>query len=215
MQSRSPDLANIVISKRPYRTPHWMPLKCLSSNAVTPLDSSLPKILCLLRWTPGGRVAMFAPVMLEQCFSSWWRWRGQQSKTFLQQLFYNCIVLSHGDFSVKGSSGYFPQGKPAVTELCYPTCGARWVFKGFHNPLNSDMGCRIFSAHTDFSACDCPQGCTDTIGECVPKLDSGRKIPNHMGKLNMSQRHAGRMLHQLSYIGIKSWKRRCRLLCPL
>ena len=38
-----------------------------------------------------------------------------------------------------GNSGCFFWEKPAVTELCYPTHSACWVFQCFHIPPNSDM----------------------------------------------------------------------------
>ena len=38
-----------------------------------------------------------------------------------------------------GNSGFCPLGKPAATELRYPTYGACWVFECFLNPPNSDM----------------------------------------------------------------------------
>ena len=44
------------------------------------------------------------------------------------------------------------------------------------------------------------EGCTDTIRESALKVDSGRKIPCHIGESNLPQRHAGPMLYQLSYI---------------
>ena len=55
----------------------------------------------------------------------------------------------------------------------------------------------IFNVHTDVNACDCTQGCTDTVRESALGVDSGRKISCCTGKLNM---RAGPMCYQLSYI---------------
>ena len=60
------------------------------------------------------------------------------------------------------NSGCFPWRKPAATESRYPTYGAYWVFKCFHNPSNSDMDYGMFNVHTNVNACDCTRGCTDT-----------------------------------------------------
>ena len=57
-----------------------------------------------------------------------------------------------------GNLGRFPLGKAAVIESHYPTYDAYWVFYCFHNPLNSDMGYRIFKVHADVNACNCTQG---------------------------------------------------------
>ena len=57
-----------------------------------------------------------------------------------------------------GNSGCFPQGKPAVTELRYPTYGACWMFLCFHNLPNSAMDYGIFNVRTDVNACECTQG---------------------------------------------------------
>ena len=43
-------------------------------------------------------------------------------------------------------------GKPAVTELHYPTYGACWVFQCFLNPPDSDMEYRIVNVRTDGNA---------------------------------------------------------------
>ena len=111
-----------------------------------------------------------------------------------------------------GNSGCFPQGKPAVTESRYPTCGARWVFSCFHNPPNSDMGYRIFNVRIDVNACDRTRGCTDTVRESALRVDSGRKIPCRTGESNLRQRRAGPVLYQLSYIPTKYYWPCCRVL---
>ena len=64
--------------------------------------------------------------------------------------------------SLMGNSGCFPWGKPAATELHYPTPGACWVFQCFHNPSNSDMDYRTFNVRADVIACNCTLGCMDT-----------------------------------------------------
>ena len=62
------------------------------------------------------------------------------------------------------------------------------------------MDYMIFNVHTDVNACDCTQWCTDTVRESALKVDSGRKIPCHIGGLNLHQQHVSPMLFQLSYI---------------
>ena len=62
------------------------------------------------------------------------------------------------------------------------------------------MDYRIFNVGTDVNACDCTQGCTDTVREFVLKVDSGRKIPCRTEESILRQRRAGRKLYQLSYI---------------
>ena len=81
-----------------------------------------------------------------------------------------------------GNSGCFPWGKPAVTELCYPTYLACWLCLRFSNPPSSDMDHKIFNVYMDVDACDCTLGCTDTVRESALKVDSGRKIPCHTGE---------------------------------
>ena len=56
----------------------------------------------------------------------------------------------------------FSVGKPAATELCYPTYWACWVSQCFHKSLNSDMDHGIYHMRTDANACECTQRCTDT-----------------------------------------------------
>ena len=62
------------------------------------------------------------------------------------------------------------------------------------------MDYRIFNVHTDVNACDCTQGCTDTVEESALKVDSGREIPCRTGESNLRRQRAGPMLYQLSYI---------------
>ena len=102
--------------------------------------------------------------------------------------------------SIIGNSGCFSRGKPAATQFHYPTCGACWVFQCFHNPPNSDMDYRIVNMPTDVKACDCTQGCMDTIKEFALKVDSWRKIPCRTGELNLPQQCASPTLYKLSYI---------------
>ena len=42
----------------------------------------------------------------------------------------------------------------------------------------------------------------DTIRESALKVDSGRKIPCHIGELNLHERRVSLTLYQLSYIPI-------------
>ena len=62
----------------------------------------------------------------------------------------------------------------------------------------------IFNSRTDFNACGCTKGCTDTVVESALKVDSGRKIPYRTGESNPRLRRAGPMLYQLSYIPFQS-----------
>ena len=68
------------------------------------------------------------------------------------------------------------------------------------------MDYEIFNKCTDVNACDCTQGCTDTLRESALKVDPGRKIPGCTGESNLHQRHASLMLYQLSYIPIDPCK---------
>ena len=47
------------------------------------------------------------------------------------------------------------------------------------------MDHRIFNVHTGVNPCDCTRGCTDTVRESAPKVDSGRKIPCLTGESNL------------------------------
>ena len=64
------------------------------------------------------------------------------------------------------------------------------------------MDYRIFNVHTDVNACNCTQGCMNTVRDPAVKVDSGRKIPCHTRKSNLPQWRAGPTLYQLSYIPI-------------
>ena len=44
------------------------------------------------------------------------------------------------------------------------------------------------------------EGCTDTVKESAPKVDSGRKIPCRTEESSLPRRRAGPTLYQLSYI---------------
>ena len=93
----------------------------------------------------------------------------------------------------------FP-GESQLRQLHYPSYCARWMFQCFHNTSNSDMVHGIFNVHMDTNACDCTQGCVDTVRESALKADSGSKIPCCNGGSNLPQRRAGPTLYQLSYI---------------
>ena len=100
-----------------------------------------------------------------------------------------------------GESGCLPRGKLAVTASRYATYGgACWVFWCFHNPPNSDMDYGIFNVCTDFNACACTRGCTDTVRESALEVDCGRKIPCRTRESTLPQRCAGPTFYQLSYI---------------
>ena len=45
--------------------------------------------------------------------------------------FTTALLYCPTGISTMGNLGCFPSRKPVVTELCYPTCGARWVFLVF------------------------------------------------------------------------------------
>ena len=84
--------------------------------------------------------------------------------------------------SPMGKSVCVPRGKPTVTEWCYSTCGACWVFQCFHHqPAMVDT---IFNVRTYVSACNCTRGCTDTVRESALKVDSGTKGPYRTGESN-------------------------------
>ena len=74
------------------------------------------------------------------------------------------------------------------------------MFECFHNPPNSDMDYRIFNVRIYVDARVCIRGCTDTVRESALKVDPWSKIPCRTGESNLRQRHAGPMLHQVSYI---------------
>ena len=67
-----------------------------------------------------------------------------------------------------------------------------------HRTLDRDY--RIFNVHTGVNACDCTQGCMDTVRESLLKIDSGRKIPCRTRESNLHRWRDGPMLYQLSYI---------------
>ena len=100
-------------------------------------------------------------------------------------LYFLQLCCSSGISPMRNLGG-FPWGKPAVTELRYPTYSACWVFQCFLNPPNSDMDYRIFNEHTGVNACDCTQGCMDTLRESALKVDSGRKIPCGTGESSLT-----------------------------
>ena len=114
--------------------------------------------------------------------------RRMDGKLWLLAVFYFILQLycSIG-ISAMENSGCFRRGKPATTELRYPTYGACWVLLCFHNLPNSDMDYKIFNMRTDVNACDCTRGCTDTVRESALKVDSGKKIPCRTGELNLPQ----------------------------
>ena len=86
------------------------------------------------------------------------------------QLYCPIWDFSHGKFG-----SLFP-GKASATESRYPSYGARWVFRCFHNPPNSAMHHRVFIVCTDVNACDWPHGGVRThVRESALKVDSGMK----------------------------------------
>ena len=115
-----------------------------------------------------------------------------RSRLFGCTFFNNRIVPT--EFLPWGVRVAFPQGKPAATESRYPTYGACWMFKCFHNPPNSDMDYRFFIVRGDVNACDFSRGSTDTERETALKVDSGRKIPCRTGESNLRRRRDSPML---------------------
>ena len=92
-----------------------------------------------------------------------------------------------------GNLGCLPQGKPALTELLYPTSGACWVcfFYCFHNSPNSDVDYGIFNMCTAVNACDCAWEYTDTVRVCTESW-LREKNPCRTGELNLRWRRAVR-----------------------
>ena len=91
--------------------------------------------------------------------------------TFFLLFFHDCIAVM-GFLNFLAKLGLLSRGKPATTESRNTTYGACRVFQCFHNPPNRDKECRIFKVRTDVNACDCTQGCKDTVRESAPKVDS-------------------------------------------
>ena len=87
-----------------------------------------------------------------------------------------------------------------LRQSCYPTYGACWVFRCFHNPPNSDMDFGTFNVRTDDNAYDCTWGCADKVRKSALKDDSRRKIPCCARESNLCQRFDDPMLYHLSYI---------------
>ena len=59
--------------------------------------------------------------------------------TFFTSLKNFLLLYCPNGISPMGNLGWSPRGKPAATELHYPTYCACWVFECFHNPPNSHM----------------------------------------------------------------------------
>ena len=51
-----------------------------------------------------------------------------------------------------------------------------------------------------FNVCDCTWGCADTIRDSERQLWEKKNFPCYTRELNLPQRHASKMLHQLSYV---------------
>ena len=73
---------------------------------------------------------------------------------FKNKMFIFMISLSQWNFPVE-NLGFFPWGKPAVTQSRYPTYSKCWVFYCFHNRQHSDKDHTICSVHTDVNAYNC------------------------------------------------------------
>ena len=82
-----------------------------------------------------------------------------------------------------GNTGCFPRGKPAATELRYPTYFALWVFFFLccHNPPNSGMDYRIFNVRTDVNECGCTRGCRDSVRICTESWLMEKNPLPHLG----------------------------------
>ena len=75
-----------------------------------------------------------------------------------------------------GDSGWVPRGKPAATELGYPTYDScRVLFSVSIIRRTLDMDYRILNVHTGVNACNCTRACKDIVRESALKVDSGRK----------------------------------------
>ena len=109
--------------------------------------------------------------------------------------FYNCIVLM--GFLQREIRAAFPgESQLQRLEWRYPTYGACRVLQCLHSPPNSFMDYGIFNVRTDVNACDCAQGCTDTVRESALKVDPGSSTRES----NLRQRRAGLMLYQPVHI---------------
>ena len=114
-------------------------------------------------------------------------------------------VLSHLDFShgkfVLRSPLPPPPGESQLRQsrATQPTVHAGCLSVSIiHRTLDTDY--TIFNVRADVNACDCTQGCTDTVRESALKVDSGRKIPCHTRESNLPQRRAGPTFYRLCYI---------------
>ena len=112
--------------------------------------------------------------------------------------FYNCIVpigfLSceiQVAFPGKSQLRQSRATQPKVHVGCF-------IVSIIHPTLTWTTG--SYNVCTDVNACDCTQGCTDTVRESALKVDSGRIIPRRTVESNLRRWRACPMLYQLSYI---------------
>ena len=100
---------------------------------------------------------------------------------FVLLLLYFFQLYCPNGISPMGNLGCFPQGKPAATELCYPTYCACWVLYCFHNPSNSDMDYRVSNVYIDVNAYDCTWGLWTHVRESALKVDWEQNPIPHWG----------------------------------
>ena len=92
-------------------------------------------------------------------------------------------------------------------EQRYPFLTVRAVFSCVQTKVWLPIFEILIHVGTDRCYCDviamhaiAHEGCTDTVRESAPKVNSWRKIPCRTGESNLPQRRAGSTLYQLSYI---------------
>ena len=149
-------------------------------------------------------------------------WTGVSRNSWAQTFEWSTSYISHISYiyiynfycpiriSSKENVGCFPRGKPAVTESCYPTYGACWVFSCFHNPPNSERTTGSLLCAQMLMHAIAHRGAWSHVRESALRADSGRKIPCHTRELNLRQWCAGLMLHQLGATyppPIHSWQK--------
>ena len=114
-------------------------------------------------------------IKIHLCTQVWLQYPQKQhipAYTFF--FFFNTWIVPLG-FLPQEILAAFPGDSQLSTVSHYPIYGTCWVFFCFYNPSMFQFTklwhrshiYRIFSVHTDINACDCTQGCKDTISLCT------------------------------------------------